>query len=82
MEDDVDNAINTASAIFSMEETPEIIISQPSVAYTTEAGGKTTFTLMLGKEPTSNVIVDIKSKDESEGIASESKSYVQYHILG
>ena len=72
VEDDVDNAINAASAIFSMEETPEIIISQPSVSYTTEAGGKTTFTLTLGKEPTSNVIVDIKSKDESEGKASES----------
>ena len=73
VEDGGGNAISAASAIFSTEETPVIVISQPSVAYTTEAGGKTSFTLKLGKEPTSKVIVDIKSKDESEGIASESK---------
>ncbi|SVA39174.1 uncharacterized protein METZ01_LOCUS92028, partial [marine metagenome] len=72
VEDDMDNAIEAASATFNTEETPEIHVSAPSVAFTTEAGGKSTFSLTLGKEPTADVVVAIMSQDESEGKASVS----------
>ena len=45
---------------------------EPAISYTTEEGGKTSFSLVLGKEPTDDVVLGIKSQDETEGITSVS----------
>ncbi|MBF88496.1 MAG: hypothetical protein CMG75_02370 [Candidatus Marinimicrobia bacterium] len=72
VEDDVDNPIVASSAIFTTEESPEIKILGPAISYTTEEGGTTSFSLVLGKEPTDDVVLGIKSQDETEGITSVS----------
>jgi hypothetical protein len=49
-----------------------LIVTPTTGLVTTELGGSATFTVVLGSQPVSNVIVGIDSSDETEGLASPS----------
>jgi hypothetical protein len=50
-------------------ETPSVIVSQTTLT-TTEAGGQATFTIVLGAQPASDVVIGLSSTDTGEGTVS------------
>jgi subtilisin family serine protease len=49
-----------------------VIVSAPSAATTTEAGGSVNFTVRLNSQPTANVTIPVSSSDTTEGSVSTS----------
>lgn len=48
----------------------DILISDPSSSMTSEAGGDSTFTVVLGNQPTDDVLINVVSSDPDEGLVS------------
>jgi hypothetical protein len=72
--DSVYNGINPADISLTNvdDDASGIVVSAPSVAATTEAGGQATFTVRLASQPTANVTIGVSSNDTTEATVNVS----------
>jgi predicted transcriptional regulator len=72
--DSVYNGMNAADVLMtnSDNETPGVTVNPTSGLTTTEAGGKSVFTIVLNRKPRANVTIDFNSSDTTEGSVSPS----------
>ena len=71
-----DTAYNALAAeivngtVLDIAARPAVTVSAPSPAQTTEAGVAATFTVVLTTQPTSNVVLNLRSRDTTEGVVT------------